>query len=228
MRVRRSYSFRDAYHVLLRRSTWASRRTAKREATRTPSTPSNRLMFETRVVEGLPPATGAGAEETTADTNAEEPTFEALYRTHAKRIYSLAWRFTGNAADAEELLQDIFLQAYRKLDSFRQEAALSTWLHRLAVNRCLDHLRSRAARQDARTGSLADETRPQPRAGPPARSPAWTSSGRSRSSRTAIGPRSCCTTSRATSTRRSPRCSASRPAPPSRRCTRLACGSVPF
>ncbi len=123
-------------------------------------------MSETRVVEGLPPATGTGAEETATatDTNAEGPTFEMLYRTHARRIYSLAYRFTGNAADAEELLQDIFLQAYRKLDSFRREAALSTWLHRLTVNRCLDHLRSRAVRQDARTGSLADEARPQPRA----------------------------------------------------------------
>ena len=121
-------------------------------------------MIEMRVAAVAPPATEPGVEETAAGTNAEEPTFEALYRTHAKRIYSLAYRFTGNAADAEELLQDIFLQAYRKLDSFRQEAALSTWLHRLAVNRCLDHLRSRVARQDARTGSLADEARPQPRA----------------------------------------------------------------
>ena len=120
-------------------------------------------MIETRVVEGVPPATGTGAEETTTTrARADATSFEALYRTHAKRIYSLAYRFTGNAADAEELLQEIFLQAYRKLDSFRQEAALSTWLHRLAVNRCLDHLRSRAARQHARTGSLADEARPQP------------------------------------------------------------------
>lgn len=67
--------------------------------------------------------------------------FEALYRTHAKRLYSLAYRFVGNPADAEELLQEIFLQAHRRLDSFRHEAALSTWLHRLAVNRCLDHVR---------------------------------------------------------------------------------------
>ena len=49
-------------------------------------------------------------------------TFESLYRTHAKRIYSLAYRFAGNAAEAEELLLDIFLQACRKMSSFRQEA----------------------------------------------------------------------------------------------------------
>ena len=93
----------------------------------------------------------------------DRTTFESLYRTHAKRIYSLAYRFSGNAADAEELLQDIFLLAYRKLDSFRHEAALSTWLHRLAVNRCLDHVRSRAARQAAATEPL------NPDAPPPAR-----------------------------------------------------------
>ena len=124
-------------------------------------------MIETQVAAVAPPVPETGAEETATDTNAGEPTFEALYRTHAKRIYSLAYRFTGNAADAEELLQDVFLHAHCKLDSFRREAALSTWLHRLAVNRCLDHLRSRAARQDARTGSLADEERPQPRASSP-------------------------------------------------------------
>ncbi len=55
--------------------------------------------------------------------------------------------------------------AHRKLDSFRHEAALSTWLHRLAVNRCLDHVRSRAARQDAVTEPLDAE------APPPARGP---------------------------------------------------------
>ena len=52
----------------------------------------------------------------------------------------------GNPADAEDLLQEIFLAAHRKLDSFRGESALGTWLYRLATNLCLDHLRSRAAR----------------------------------------------------------------------------------
>lgn len=98
-----------------------------------------------------------------AVAGAERTAFESLYRTHAKRIYSLAYRFTGNAAEAEELLQDVFLQAYRKLAGFRREAALSTWLHRLAVNRCLDHVRSRAARQDAVTGPLAEEAAAAPR-----------------------------------------------------------------
>jgi RNA polymerase sigma-70 factor (ECF subfamily) len=78
--------------------------------------------------------------------------FEELYRTHAGRLYSLAMRMTGSPSDAEDLLQDIFLAAHRKLDSFRGEAALGTWLYRLGMNLILDHLRSRAAR----TGQVTD------------------------------------------------------------------------
>jgi RNA polymerase sigma-70 factor, ECF subfamily len=78
--------------------------------------------------------------------------FEELYRAHAGRIYGLAMRMLGNAADAEDLLQEIFLAAHRKLETFRGEAALGTWLYRLATNQILDHVRSRAAR----TGQLTD------------------------------------------------------------------------
>jgi RNA polymerase sigma-70 factor (ECF subfamily) len=83
--------------------------------------------------------------------------FEAIYRTHAGRLYSVAYRILGNAADAEDLLQEIFLTAHRKLDSFRGDSALGTWLYRLASNLCLDHLRSRAARTGQVTGTLDDE-----------------------------------------------------------------------
>lgn len=83
--------------------------------------------------------------------------FEAIYRTHAGRLYSVACRVIGNPADAEDLLQEIFLAAHRKLDSFRGESALGTWLYRLAMNLCLDHLRSRAARSSQLTDALDEE-----------------------------------------------------------------------
>ncbi len=83
--------------------------------------------------------------------------FEEVYRTHAGRLYSVACRMLGNAADAEDLLQEIFLAAHRKLDSFRGESALGTWLYRLATNLCLDHLRSKAARAGQLTDALDDE-----------------------------------------------------------------------
>jgi RNA polymerase sigma-70 factor, ECF subfamily len=83
--------------------------------------------------------------------------FEAIYKAHAGRLYSVACRMLGNPADADDLLQEIFLAAHRKLDSFRGESALGTWLYRLATNLCLDHLRSRAARTSQLTGTLDDE-----------------------------------------------------------------------
>jgi RNA polymerase sigma-70 factor (ECF subfamily) len=82
--------------------------------------------------------------------------FEELYRAHAGRLYGLAYRMLGNQADAEDLLQDIFLSAHRKLDTFRGDAALGTWLYRLAMNQILDHLRSRAARTGSQTDGLDD------------------------------------------------------------------------
>jgi RNA polymerase sigma-70 factor, ECF subfamily len=83
--------------------------------------------------------------------------FEEVYRAHAGRLYSVAFRLLGNAADAEDLLQEIFLAAHRKLDTFRGESALGTWLYRLATNLCLDHLRSRAGRSNQVTDPLDDE-----------------------------------------------------------------------
>ena len=83
--------------------------------------------------------------------------FETIYRTHSGRLYSVACRMLGNPADAEDMLQEIFLAAHRKLDTFRGESALGTWLFRLATNLCLDHLRSRAARAAQVTAALDDE-----------------------------------------------------------------------
>jgi RNA polymerase sigma-70 factor, ECF subfamily len=86
--------------------------------------------------------------------NGDLGAFEELYRQHSTRLYNLAFRMVGNAADAEDLLQDIFLTVYRKLESFRGASALGTWLYRLGMNVCLDRLRSKAARQDQATDTL--------------------------------------------------------------------------
>jgi RNA polymerase sigma-70 factor (ECF subfamily) len=83
--------------------------------------------------------------------------FEELYRAHAGKLFSVACRMLGNPADAEDLLQEIFLAAHRKLDGFRGESALGTWLYRLATNQCLDYLRSRAARTSQVTEGLDEE-----------------------------------------------------------------------
>ncbi len=86
--------------------------------------------------------------------------FDELYRRHASRLYNLAYRMAGTASDAEDLLQDVLLLAYRKLASFRGESSLGTWLYRLAMNHCLDVLRSRQSRMDQQTDSLDEEHAP--------------------------------------------------------------------
>jgi len=80
--------------------------------------------------------------------------FAELYRQHARRLFSLVLRMTGSAEDAEDLLQEVFLQAHRKLAGFRGESTLGTWLYRLAMNHCLDHLRGRGAKMGRSTESL--------------------------------------------------------------------------
>ncbi len=87
----------------------------------------------------------------------DETAFEELYRLHATRLYNLAYRMAGSPTDADDLLQDIFLQAYRKVGSFRGESSMGTWLYRLGMNHCLDVLRSRQARMGQQTDSLDEE-----------------------------------------------------------------------
>jgi len=69
--------------------------------------------------------------------------FAQLYSLHKKRIYSLCMRMVGNAAEAEDMTQETFLQLHRKIATFRGESAFSTWLHRLAINVVLMHLRKK-------------------------------------------------------------------------------------
>jgi RNA polymerase sigma-70 factor (ECF subfamily) len=88
--------------------------------------------------------------------------FEAIYRRHASRLYTLACRMAGSPEDGEDLLQEVFLQAYRKLDGFKGNAALGTWLYRLALNHCLDYVRSRHAKMSKLTESLDAGSAPEP------------------------------------------------------------------
>src|SRR6266704_3913005 len=75
----------------------------------------------------------------------DERGFERIYRLHSQRIYALCFRMMrGNAAEAEELTQESFLRLFRKIHTFRSESAFSTWLHRLAVNIVLMHLRKKS------------------------------------------------------------------------------------
>ena len=83
--------------------------------------------------------------------------FAELYVRHSARIFSLATRMAGSPETGEDLLQEIFLQAYRKIGGFKGDSAVGTWLYRLALNHCLDFVRSRQAKMDKATATLDDE-----------------------------------------------------------------------
>jgi RNA polymerase sigma-70 factor (ECF subfamily) len=84
------------------------------------------------------------------------PTPESIFAEYAPRVYSLARRMLGNDADAEDVTQDVLLQVVRKLSSFRGEADVGTWLHRITVNAALAHRGRRARRQEHETHEATD------------------------------------------------------------------------
>lgn len=76
----------------------------------------------------------------------DQAAFERLYAQHHRRVYSLCLRMLGNQTQAEDLTQEVFLQVFKKLGSFRGDSAFTTWLHRLTVNQVLMHFRKRGVK----------------------------------------------------------------------------------
>jgi RNA polymerase sigma-70 factor (ECF subfamily) len=76
------------------------------------------------------------------DSNA----FAVLFTRHKERLWAVAVRTMGDPEEAADALQDAMVSAFRQAASFRGDAAVTTWLHRIVVNACLDRLRRRAAR----------------------------------------------------------------------------------
>ena len=75
--------------------------------------------------------------------------FRALVERHSRAVYRLAQRMTGSAQDAEDVVQETFLKAYKQLSRFESRANFSTWLHRIAVNCSIDLIRARPHRESA-------------------------------------------------------------------------------
>lgn len=76
----------------------------------------------------------------------DEWAFQLLVRRFRKKIFAVAFGITLDAEESQDIVQDVFLQAYRTIDRFRSDASLSTWLHRITVNRCLNWKRRWARR----------------------------------------------------------------------------------
>ncbi len=76
----------------------------------------------------------------------DQDAFAELFARHRDRLWAVALRTTGDREDAADALQDALISAFRRADSFRGDSAVTTWLHRIVVNACLDRLRRRKVR----------------------------------------------------------------------------------
>ncbi len=79
--------------------------------------------------------------------------FRELVERHATAVFRLAYRMTGNETDAEDMVQETFLRAWREIRRFDGRASFGTWLHRICANRTVDFLRSRNRWQPAMMGN---------------------------------------------------------------------------
>src|ERR1700721_3607603 len=90
----------------------------------------------------------------------EGPAWEELVKRHTRRVYNLCYRFTGNASEAEDLSQEVFLRIYRTLASYQDAyGGFPPWLPRVTRNLLVDHYRR--TRRDRLTDSIDDESMPQ-------------------------------------------------------------------
>jgi len=83
--------------------------------------------------------------------------FRSLVERHSRSVFRLAFRMTGNEQDAEDVVQESFLRAYRQLGRFESRANFGTWLYRITANCAVDLMRARQARHDQARGESIDE-----------------------------------------------------------------------
>ena len=83
--------------------------------------------------------------------------FRVLVERHGRSVFRLAYRMTGNEQDAEDVVQESFLRAYRQLGRFESRANFGTWLYRIVANCSVDLMRSKQARHDQVRGQSLDE-----------------------------------------------------------------------
>ena len=82
--------------------------------------------------------------------------FGVLFRRHRDRMYAVALRTTSNRELAADAVQEAFISAFRRAEAYRGEAAVTTWLHRIVVNACLDRLRREKSTAVRRAGDLGE------------------------------------------------------------------------
>lgn len=92
----------------------------------------------------------------------DDEAFRALVERHSRSVFRLAFRMTGNEQDAEDVVQESFLRAYKQLDRFESRANFGTWLYRITANCSVDLMRSKQARHDQSRGESLDAAEQMP------------------------------------------------------------------
>ncbi len=98
---------------------------------------------------GVPEAEFSDAQLLRRHCAGDDAAFGILFRRHRDRLWAVALRTLGDPEEAADALQDAMISAFRRAGDFRGESAVTTWLHRIVVNACLDRMRRRAARPAA-------------------------------------------------------------------------------
>jgi RNA polymerase sigma-70 factor (ECF subfamily) len=83
--------------------------------------------------------------------------FQTLVERHRSMVYRVAYQFAGNHHDAEDIAQEVFIKVYRSLDRFRQDAQLTSWLYRIAMNACIDFRRRQSPVTSAPSAACREE-----------------------------------------------------------------------
>jgi RNA polymerase sigma-70 factor (ECF subfamily) len=124
-------------------------------------------LFQAPAVQVVPVEAAAAVDINAADielcrlaAQGDLAAFEVIYQRYHRRTYSLTLRMTGSQTEAEDLTQEVFIQLFRKIGSFRGDSAFSTWLHRLTVNQVLMHFRRRSYKNEktSEDGEMPEQT----------------------------------------------------------------------
>jgi RNA polymerase sigma-70 factor (ECF subfamily) len=100
---------------------------------------------------------GNDAQDVALARSGDEPAFRRLVERHSRGVFQLAFRLTGSEPDAEDIVQDTFLRAYRELRRFESRSSFKTWVHRITVNCSYDLLRQRPRHKAEPLGAGEDE-----------------------------------------------------------------------
>jgi len=99
---------------------------------------------------------GNDQETIRAVLSGDKEAYGSLVAAHSRLLYRVAYRITGNEADADEVVQDAFVRAYRKLETFESRANFGTWIYRIAVRCALDKVAGRKGEDASRVAEAAD------------------------------------------------------------------------